>query len=79
MVLPGPIYGVLGPRYGSTAAGIGRDGERIMDDETTVKLNLRLDPQTHRQLTDEAREALRSLNNEIIWRLRQTLRQATLG
>jgi predicted HicB family RNase H-like nuclease len=50
-----------------------------MDDraEERVKLNLRLDPQTHRRLTDEAREALRSLNNEIIWRLRQTLRQAT--
>ena len=50
-----------------------------MDDrteDTAVKLNLRLDPQMHQQLTDEAREALRSLHSEIVWRLRQTLRQA---
>lgn len=34
------------------------------------------DEELHRQLADEAKEAERSLNSEIIWRLRASLTRA---
>jgi predicted HicB family RNase H-like nuclease len=41
-----------------------------------VKLNLRLDEGLHKQLAAEAKRSIRSLNGEIIWRLRQSLAPA---
>jgi predicted HicB family RNase H-like nuclease len=43
-------------------------------DDTVKVLNLRLDGALHRQLTAEAQISVRSLNGEILWRLRQSLR-----
>jgi hypothetical protein len=37
-----------------------------------VKLVIRLDPVLHRSLTAEAKRALRSLNSEMLWRLRSS-------
>jgi predicted HicB family RNase H-like nuclease len=42
-------------------------------DEPVKLLNLRLDEALHRQLTTEARCSVRSLNGEIIFRLRRSL------
>ena len=42
-------------------------------DEPVKVLNLRLDEALHRQLTAEARRSVRSLNGEIIFRLRRSL------
>jgi hypothetical protein len=39
----------------------------------TVELCLRLDEPTHRRLTAEAKRSVRSLQGEIVWRLRQSL------
>jgi hypothetical protein len=48
-----------------------------MNTETDVKvLNLPLDEALHRQLTVEAQRSVRSLNGEILWRLRQSLQQS---
>lgn len=41
--------------------------------EEMVKLNLRLPGELHERLTVEAKFAVRSLNSEIIWRLRQAI------
>jgi predicted HicB family RNase H-like nuclease len=46
-----------------------------LDDAVKV-LNLRLDEALHRQLTAEAKRSVRSLNGEIIFRLRRSLDQA---
>ena len=43
-----------------------------LDDAVKV-LNLRLDEALHRQLTAEAKRSIRSLNGEIIFRLRRSL------
>jgi len=43
-------------------------------DEPVKVLNLRLDEALHRELTAEARRSVRSLNGEIIFRLRSSLR-----
>jgi predicted HicB family RNase H-like nuclease len=45
-----------------------------MDDRVRV-LNLRLDEALHRQLAAEAKRSVRSLNGEIIFRLRRSLDQ----
>ena len=45
-----------------------------MDDPVRV-LNLRLDEALHRQLAAEAKRSVRSLNGEIIFRLRCSLDQ----
>jgi predicted HicB family RNase H-like nuclease len=48
--------------------------------DDVVKLMLRIDPELHRCLVEEAKTAVRSLNNEIKWRLRQSLeRQQDMG
>ncbi len=39
-------------------------------------LNLRLDEAMHRQLTAEAKRSVRSLQGEIMWRLRKSLDQS---
>ena len=44
-------------------------------DEPVKVLNLRLDEALHRELTAEARRSVRSLNGEIIFRLRCSLDQ----
>jgi predicted HicB family RNase H-like nuclease len=44
-------------------------------DQEEVKLNLRLAPELHKQLTAEAKRFERSLQREIVWRLRQSLEQ----
>jgi hypothetical protein len=41
-----------------------------------VKLVLRLDAGLHQSLADQAHHSVRSLNSEIIWRLRQSLATA---
>jgi len=41
--------------------------------DEVIKLNLRLDEPLHRQLTAEAKRSVRSLNGEIIFRLRRSL------
>jgi predicted HicB family RNase H-like nuclease len=46
-----------------------------LDDAVKI-LNLRLDEALHRQLTAEAKRSVRSLNGEIIFRLRRSLDQA---
>jgi len=46
-------------------------------DEPVKVLNLRLDEALHRELTAEARRSVRSLNGEIIFRLRRTLERPT--
>jgi len=52
------------------------DGEEAMEQlDDAVKLNLRLDEALHRQLTAEAKRSVRSLNGEIIFRLRKSLDQ----
>ena len=38
-----------------------------------VKLVIRLDAPLHRSLTKEAKRAFRSLNGEMLWRLRRSL------
>jgi len=45
-----------------------------LDDAVKV-LNLRLDEALHRQLTAEAKRSIRSLNGEIIFRLRRSFRE----
>jgi predicted HicB family RNase H-like nuclease len=45
------------------------------DDDDTVKLNLRLDPTLHRRLAVEAKQSVRSLQGEIIFRLRNSFEQ----
>ena len=45
------------------------------DDQVKV-LNLRLDEAMHRQLTAEAKRSVRSLQGEIMWRLRKSLDQS---
>lgn len=44
-------------------------------DDLVKVLNLRLDEALHRQLTAEAKRSVRSLNGEIIFRLRRSLDQ----
>jgi predicted HicB family RNase H-like nuclease len=44
-------------------------------DDLVRVLNLRLDGGLHQQLTAEARRSVRSLNGEIIFRLRRSLDQ----
>jgi predicted HicB family RNase H-like nuclease len=44
-----------------------------MNQDETKLLNLRLDEPLHRQLTAEAKRSVRSLNGEIIFRLRQSI------
>jgi predicted HicB family RNase H-like nuclease len=46
-----------------------------LDDAVKV-LNLRLDEALHRQLTAEAKRSIRSLNGEIIFRLRKSFRES---
>jgi len=48
---------------------------RPRPDLPTVELCLRLDEPTHRQLTAEAKRSVRSLQGEIIFRLRKSLDQ----
>jgi hypothetical protein len=43
-----------------------------------TKFLLRLDQGLHRSLMDEARRLERSLNSEIVWRLRKSLEIETL-
>ena len=43
-----------------------------VDDQVKV-LNLRLDEALHQRLAAEAKHSVRSLNGEIVWRLRQSL------
>jgi hypothetical protein len=43
-----------------------------MSGDKTVKLVIRLDRVLHRSLTAEAKRALRSLNSEMLWRLRSS-------
>ena len=40
--------------------------------DNQIKLNLRLDEDLHKRATEAAREAYRSLNNEIQYRLRSS-------
>jgi predicted HicB family RNase H-like nuclease len=47
-------------------------------DDAIRALNLRLDEALHRQLTAEAKRSLRSLNGEIIFRLRRSLDQRSV-
>jgi predicted HicB family RNase H-like nuclease len=51
--------------------------KRMMEspDDLVRVLNLRLDEPLRRQLTAEARRSVRSLNGEIIFRLRRSLDQ----
>jgi predicted HicB family RNase H-like nuclease len=49
--------------------------ESEMDEDEIVKQNLRLDERLHRRLAIEAKSALRSLNNEIQWRLLRSFEQ----
>jgi predicted HicB family RNase H-like nuclease len=44
-------------------------------EDNGVKLNLRLDERLHQQLADEAKRSVRSINGEIVWRLRSSLDQ----
>jgi predicted HicB family RNase H-like nuclease len=44
--------------------------------DEAVKLNLRLDEDMHQRFTTVAKQSVRSLQGEIIWRLRQSLEQA---
>jgi len=46
-----------------------------MERKEDVKLNLRIAPNLHRRLKAEARRLERSLNSEIVWRLRKSLEQ----
>jgi predicted HicB family RNase H-like nuclease len=48
---------------------------RPRSDEKRIEMCLRLDEPTHRQLTVEAKRQVRSLQGEIIFRLRQSLEQ----
>jgi hypothetical protein len=41
-----------------------------------IALNVRLPDGLHRQMAEVAQDSCRSLNGEIIWRLRQSLRDA---
>ena len=43
-----------------------------MSGDNTVKLVVRLDEALHRSLTTEAQHAVRSLNGEIVYRLRSS-------
>ena len=47
-----------------------------VDDQVKV-LNLRLDETLHQRLTAEAKRSVRSLQGEIVWRLRQSLSEET--
>jgi predicted HicB family RNase H-like nuclease len=56
----------------------GTNGRKLMTeppDDLVRVLNLRLDGGLHQQLTAEARRSVRSLNGEIIFRLRRSLDQ----
>jgi predicted HicB family RNase H-like nuclease len=44
-------------------------------DDSTVKFLMRLDEALHRQLALEAKRSVRSLNGEIVWRLRKSFEQ----
>jgi hypothetical protein len=49
-------------------------------DREDSQCNLRLDEGLHQQLTAEARGSVRSLNGEMLWRLRRSLpRRPQLG
>jgi predicted HicB family RNase H-like nuclease len=50
-----------------------------MSDAKTVKFLLRLDETTHRALVAEAKRAERSVNSELLVRLRLTLQAAKVG
>ena len=43
-----------------------------MERDAVKVLNLRLDEVLHQQLTAEARRSVRSLQGEIVWRLRRS-------
>ncbi len=45
------------------------------DKSDNVKLVIRLDKSLHRSLASEAKRSLRSLNGEMLWRLRCSLDQ----
>ena len=44
--------------------------------KTVVRLVIRMDAPLHRSLTTEAKRAERSLNGEMLWRLRRSLEAA---
>jgi predicted HicB family RNase H-like nuclease len=46
-------------------------------DDTVKVLNLRLDEPLHRQLTMEAKRSVRSLNGEMVYRLRKSFEDQT--
>ena len=47
-----------------------------MPEGKTVKFVIRLDENLYRQLTAAAKQALRSVNSEMLWRLRKSLEQS---
>ena len=49
----------------------------MQTDQDQVATCFRLDRALHAALTAEARRSLRSLNSEMIWRLRQSLAQVS--
>jgi predicted HicB family RNase H-like nuclease len=51
---------------------------RQRPDVNTIELCLRLDEPTHRQLTAKAKRSVRSLNGEIVWRLRRSIEEQKL-
>jgi predicted HicB family RNase H-like nuclease len=46
-----------------------------VENKSSVKLNLRLESELHRELTVEAKRSLRSLQSQIVWRLREALQK----
>jgi hypothetical protein len=53
--------------------------ENRMPKDNQTKVNLRFDVELRRQVEDLAEAAERSLNGEIVWRLRNSLKQAGCG
>jgi predicted HicB family RNase H-like nuclease len=50
-----------------------RKGRRVEQHQDRVNVNLRFDEELHKQLVAEAKRRVRSLNGEVIYRLRQSL------
>jgi predicted HicB family RNase H-like nuclease len=49
--------------------------ENVKKAPSVIALNLRLDRPLHRQLTAEAKRSVRSLNGEIVFRLRRSFHE----
>lgn len=45
------------------------------DDDGKIAVNFRFDEALHRQLADAAKDSVRSLNGEILYRLRKSFEQ----